>query len=76
MTIRELSTTFENLISSMKKIYVRLSNENFISMRNKTVVIAIGSTGSGKSTLLSSLVHGPDVLELKKIEKSYTQNAE
>ena len=39
-------------------------------IRGANIVLVIGNTGSGKSTMLSSLLKGPDRLELKSI--SYT----
>ena len=30
--------------------------------------MAVGNTGCGKSTMLTSLMYGPDALELRKID--------
>ena len=34
-------------------------------IRGANIVLVIGNTGSGKSTMLSSLLKGPDALEMK-----------
>lgn len=37
-------------------------------IRGANIVLVIGNTGSGKSTMLSSLLKGPDALEIKQIK--------
>lgn len=36
-------------------------------IRGANIVLVIGNTGSGKSTMLSSLLRGPQALEVKQI---------
>ena len=36
-------------------------------IRGANIVLVIGNTGSGKSTMLSSLLKGPEALEMKSI---------
>ena len=37
-------------------------------LQNKNIILAIGNTGCGKSTLLTSMMYGPESLELIKID--------
>lgn len=53
--------TLDNLVMILEEGYKTLSEVN-----NANLILAIGSTGCGKSTMLTSLIFGPDALEVKK----------
>lgn len=42
-----------------------MAKEKLASLKDSNVVLVLGNTGCGKSTLLSSLVYGPQNLEIK-----------
>ena len=46
-----------------------------LELRDKNVVLALGSTGSGKSTLLGALVGGPGSLCLKQVNLNVLERA-
>lgn len=37
-------------------------------VRGGSTIIALGNTGCGKSTMLTSLIYGPEALEVKTIQ--------
>ena len=37
-------------------------------LQTKNIILAIGNTGCGKSTLLTSMIYGPESLEMIKID--------
>lgn len=70
--VKQLPLSFKSLIDTMENVFDMLQDRGFASLKDKTVVIALGSTGVGKSTMLNSLTFGPQALEMKKIEKPAT----
>lgn len=38
--------------------------KGLLTVKDKDLVIALGNTDTGKSTMLSSLIYGPDKLEV------------
>lgn len=56
--------TLENLILVLDQIYGQLE-----VAKDADLILAIGSTGCGKSTMMTSLVFGPNALEIKTINK-------
>ena len=61
--------SLRSVIDTMDCVYRVIEERDFKSLKEKTVIIALGSTGVGKSTMLNSLIYGPEALEIKKIER-------
>lgn len=61
-TIISMNCDLRNLVSVAQEIFTLLDKV----ATGADLVIVIGNTGAGKSTLLSSLIYGPDKLEVKK----------
>lgn len=53
-----------NLALVLLNIYEQLDRTN-----DQDLILAVGNTGCGKSTMLSSLIFGPENLEIKKIPR-------
>ena len=51
----------DNLVKTIAEAFQGLDR-----IKDSDVVLTLGLTGSGKSTLLTSLIFGPDMLEVKK----------
>ena len=62
--IKDMAVTLDNLVLILEEAYKKLTDINHANL-----ILAIGSTGCGKSTMLSSLMFGPDALEMKKTKK-------
>lgn len=63
--IKNMPVTLDNLVLILEEAYKTLAP---ISQAN--LILAIGSTGCGKSTMLTSLMFGPDALEMKESFKT------
>ena len=46
--------------------YLKMAKEQLSIIKDGNVILVLGNTGCGKSTMLSSIVYGPDNLELTK----------
>ena len=46
--------------------------KNLKKLQNKNIILAVGNTGCGKSTMLTSLMYGPESLEMIKIDYEIT----
>lgn len=53
----------KNIVSACKEVFPILEKAD-----DKEIVVALGNAGCGKSTMFTSLVHGPEALERKKVE--------
>ena len=53
----------KNIVSACKEVFPILEKAN-----DKEIVVALGNPGCGKSTMFTSLVHGAEALERKKVE--------
>ena len=55
--------SLENIMFVLERAFTSLKK-----LQNKNIILAIGNTGCGKSTLLTSMMYGPESLELIKID--------
>lgn len=53
----------ENIVTILEEAFKFLQK-----IEGKNIILAVGNTGCGKSTMLTSLMYGPEALEIKKIE--------
>lgn len=60
-----MSQNIKTVKTCLQKIFTALRQ-----VKGRDLVLLIGNTGSGKSTMLTSLVFGPDQLEIKSIPKT------
>ena len=56
----------DNLVMILEEAYPKLD-----VVDDANLILAIGVTGGGKSTMLTSLVFGPQALELQKTKVEY-----
>lgn len=55
--------SLENIMFVLERAFTSLKK-----LQNKNIILAIGNTGCGKSTLLTSMMYGPESLEMIKID--------
>ena len=60
--VRNLQLSLDNIVNVSEAAFQKISH-----LRDKELLLAFGNTGCGKSTMISSLVFGPDKLEVRKI---------
>ena len=58
--------TLKNIVSACKQVFPVMEKAD-----DKEIVVALGNPGCGKSTMFTSLVHGPEALERKKVEYEF-----
>jgi len=56
-----MTCSLENIVAILEQAFKSLEFLN-----DKNIILAVGNTGCGKSTMLTSLMYGPEALELKK----------
>ena len=61
--VLQLYSNLTNIVAVLEKAFKHLKK-----LQGKNIILAVGNTGCGKSTLLSSLMYGPEALQLQKIQ--------
>ena len=61
--IDQMPLTLTNLMNSLSEFFNALNQ-----LKQYDLIIAIGNTGCGKSTMITSLVNGPDSLEIRNVQ--------
>ena len=56
----------KNVVTACKEVFPMIEKAD-----DKEIIVALGNPGCGKSTLFTSLVHGPQNLERKKVEYEF-----
>jgi ABC-type dipeptide/oligopeptide/nickel transport system ATPase component len=70
--VRNLQLSLENIVNVSEAAFAKISH-----LKEKELLLAFGNTGCGKSTMISSLVFGPDKLEMKAVpEKKMVRGVE
>ena len=70
--VRNLQLSLENIVNVSESAFKKIDH-----LKEKELLLAFGNTGCGKSTMISSLVFGPDKLELKAVpEKKIVKGIE
>ena len=63
-SIAKMECTLEHLVDILKWAFDLVK-----VVKDQDVVVALGNTGCGKSTMFTSLIHGPEALEIQKKEE-------
>jgi predicted GTPase len=61
--VLKMHCNLENIVIILEEAFKFLQK-----IEGKNIILAVGNTGCGKSTMLTSLMYGPEALELKKID--------
>ena len=64
-SIAKMECSLTNLVKILKWAFEKVK-----VIEGEDVVVALGNTGCGKSTMFTSLILGPEALELKKLEET------
>ena len=60
--VKKIKTDIPNLACILKQAFKKLSQA-----KDKEIIVAIGNSAAGKSTMLTSMIYGPESLQLKTI---------
>ena len=63
----QMQCNLENIMFVLERAF-----KNLKKLQNKNIILAVGNTGCGKSTMLTSLMYGPESLEMIKIDYEIT----